>query len=104
MIFFPLSLLLRRDTSIPVGNGTSWALGLVGCLFSVCLIDGVKVGTTELVFSASVDKSDVPTSFSSSGILTTGSSSLVVGFFGLPFFDAEPASFFGDMANGWEGE
>jgi len=67
-------------------------LGLVACLSN-----GVKVGgTTKLVLSAPVN--DVPVSS-----LTVGSSSLAVGVLGL-FFEAEPASFFGERANVWEGE
>lgn len=105
MIFFPLNLLLRRGISIQDGKGTGWTPGLVACLSNVSLIDGVKVGGNELVLSTSVGKADVPASpFSSSGVLTVGSSSLAVAFFDLPFFEAESATFFGEMENIWEGD
>lgn len=55
--------------------------------------------------SASVGKDDVPASpFSLSGILTVETSSLAVLLFALPFFEAEPPTFFGEMVNVWEGE
>ena len=77
----------------------------MACLSNVRLIEEVKVGGSGLVLSASVGKDDVLASpFSSSGILTVGSSSPVAGFFGLPFFEVEPSTFFGEMANVLEGE
>ena len=84
---------------MPDGNGTGRISGFVVRLSNVCLIDGVKVGgTTELVLSASVDM-DVPISpFISSEILKAGSSSLAVGFFGLPF-DVDVPTLCGEMAN-----
>jgi hypothetical protein len=93
---------------MPDGNGTSWTPGLVARLSNVCLIEGVKVGgTIELVPSVSTNKDDVPASpFSSSGILTvaTGSSSLAVVLSFLPFFEADPPTLYGEMANVWQGE
>ena len=74
---------------------TGWTPGLVARLSNVCLIEGVKVGGT-------IDKDDVPAlPFSSSGILTVGSSSPAVG---LPFFEAGPPILCGEMANVSEGE
>jgi len=93
---------------MPDGNETGWTPGLVALLSNVCLIEGVKVGgTIELVPSVSTEKDDVPASpFSSCGILTvaTGSSSLAAVLFCLPFFEADPPTLCGEMANVWEGE
>jgi hypothetical protein len=85
---------------MPGGNGTRLKPGLVARLSNVCLIEGVKVGGT--VLSPSVNKDDVPTS--PSGLLTVGSSSPAADFFGLTFFEADPPTLCGEMANVWEGE
>ena len=91
---------------MPDGNGTGKMPGFAARLSNVCLIVGVKVGgTTEFVFSAFVDKDDVPAlSIFSSKILIAGSSSLAVRFFGLLSFVADVPTLCGEMANVWEGE